>query len=97
MPQAYWVNTFRSVSDPGKLAAYIELASGVMERFGGVFLARGMPVQVFEVAPMERTTIIVFPSPAHAVRAYQSAEYQAALEVLGDGAIRDIRIIEATS
>jgi hypothetical protein len=26
MPRAYWINTFRSVRDPERLAAYIELA-----------------------------------------------------------------------
>ena len=96
MARAYWVNTFRSIDDPDKLAAYAELAGAVMEQFGGRFLARGMPVKVFEAAPMQRTTIIEFPSAERAIAAYESAEYQAALEVLDDGATRDIRIIEAT-
>jgi uncharacterized protein (DUF1330 family) len=95
MPRAYWVNTFRSVDDPARLAAYAELAGAVMEQFGGTFLARGMPVRVFEAASMQRTTIIEFPSAERAIAAYESAEYQAALDVLGDGATRDIRIIEA--
>ncbi|QGG94224.1 DUF1330 domain-containing protein [Actinomarinicola tropica] len=95
MPAAYWVNTFREVRDPARLAAYAEAAGSVMETYGGRFLARGMPAAVFEEAPMERTTVIEFPSVERAVEAYESAEYQAALAVLGDGAVRDIRIVPA--
>lgn len=97
MPKAYWINTFRSVDDPAKLEAYAELAGSVMERFGGRFLARGLPARVFESAPMERTTLIEFQSVQRAVEAYESDEYQAALAVLSGSADRDIRIIEASS
>jgi uncharacterized protein (DUF1330 family) len=95
VPRAYWINTFRAVHDPAKLAAYAELAGPAMERLGGRFLARGLPARVFESAPMERTTLIEFDSVERAIAAYDSPEYQAALAALGDGAERDIRIIEA--
>lgn len=95
MTKAYWVNTFRSISDQARLERYVALAGGIMEAHGGRFLARGLPVRVFEAAPMERTTIIEFPSAAAAIAAYESDAYQAALAVLGDGAERDIRIVEA--
>jgi uncharacterized protein (DUF1330 family) len=95
--KAYWINTFRAVHDPVKLAAYAELAGDVMEQFGGRFLARGLPARVFESAPMERTTLIEFESVQQAIDAYESREYQAALAVLDRGAERDIRIIEAIS
>ena len=45
MPKAYWINTFRAVSDPQRLADYVELAGPVMREFGGRFLARGMPAR----------------------------------------------------
>jgi uncharacterized protein (DUF1330 family) len=38
--KAYWVNTFRSVRDPDKLAAYVELAGSAMRASGRRFLAR---------------------------------------------------------
>jgi uncharacterized protein (DUF1330 family) len=95
VPRAYWINTFRAVHDPAKLAAYAELAGPAMVRLGGRFLARGLPTRVFESAPMERTTLIEFESVEQAVAAYDSPDYQAALAALGDGAERDIRIIEA--
>lgn len=94
MAKAYWVNLFRSVRDPEKLARYVELAGSVMVEHGGRFLARGRPARVFESGVMERTIVIEFPSVADAVAAYESASYQAALAALGDGAERDIRIIE---
>jgi uncharacterized protein (DUF1330 family) len=97
MTTAYWVNTFREVRDREKLAAYIELAGPVMRAHGGRFLARGEPAAAFESGALERTVLIEFPSVEHAVAAYESPDYQRALEALGDGAERDIRIIEAAS
>ncbi|HYJ68716.1 MAG TPA: DUF1330 domain-containing protein [Nocardioidaceae bacterium] len=92
---AYWINTFREIRDPAKVAAYVELAGPAMLDNGGRFLARGMPAASFESGVLERTTLIEFASVAQAVAAYESPGYQRALEALGDGADRDIRIIEA--
>ena len=97
MAKAYWINTFRSVSDPAKLAAYIELAGPAMRGSGGRFLARGLPAAAFESGAIERTVIIEFDSVDQAVAAYNSPAYQDALRALGDGAVRDLRIIEAVS
>lgn len=95
MTKAYWINTFRAVHDEDKLAAYAELAGVVMRDFGGRFLARGTPTAAFELGTTERTTLIEFDSVEQASAAYTSDAYQRALEVLDDGAQRDIRIIEA--
>jgi uncharacterized protein (DUF1330 family) len=92
---AYWVNTFRSVTDEAKLAAYAALAGTVMQDHGGRFLARGTAVRAFEEGVIERTVVIEFPSAEAAVAAYESDAYQAALVALGDGAVRDVRIVEA--
>ena len=97
MAKAYWINTFRSVSDADKLAAYIELAGPVMRSSGGRFLARGLPSAAFESGAIERTVVIEFDSVEQAVAAYESAGYQEALRALGDGAERDLRIVEAAS
>ena len=95
MASAYWINTFRSISDPDRLAAYVELAGPAMRAAGGRFLARGLPAAAFESGIVERTTLIEFPSVEAAVAAYESPGYQEALRALGDGAERDLRIIEA--
>jgi uncharacterized protein (DUF1330 family) len=95
MTRAYWINTARSVSDPDKLQAYAALAGPAIHAAGGRFLARGTAVHAFESGVTERTALIEFPSVEAAVAAYHSADYQKALEALGDGAERDIRIVEA--
>jgi uncharacterized protein (DUF1330 family) len=41
MPKAYAVVTYRSVSDPEKLATYATLAGPAVAPFGACFLARG--------------------------------------------------------
>ena len=97
MSKAYWINTFRSVRDPEKLASYAELAGPAMREAGGRFLARGQPARVFEAGVMERTVVIEFDSVEQAVAAYHSPAYQEALRVLGDGAERDLRVVEGVS
>ena len=92
---AYWINTFTEINDEAKVARYAELAGPAMRAAGGRFLARGTPAQVFEGATALRTTLIEFDSVDAAVAAYHSPAYQEALHVLGDGARRDIRIVEA--
>jgi len=95
MGKAYWINTFRSVRDQERLERYIELAGPAMRAAGGRFLARGLPSAAFESGTRERTTLIEFDSVDAAVAAYEGPAYQAALEVLGDAAERDLRIIGA--
>lgn len=95
MAKAYWLNIFRSVSDPAKLAEYVKLAGPVLQSSGARFLVRGQPAKVFEAGLMQRTVIMEFDSLEQALAVYESPEYQAALQALGDGAERDVRIIEA--
>ena len=97
MAKAYWINTFRSITEDVRLAAYVELAGPAMRAAGGTFLARGLPAAAFESGIVERTTLIEFASVEAAVAAYHSEGYQAALAALGDGAERDLRIIEAVT
>lgn len=97
MPKAYWITMYRSISDEAKVAAYAELAGPALRAAGGTFLARGLPSQAFEAGLVERTTLIEFPTVDAALAAHETPEYQAALRALGDGADRDLRIIEAAS
>ena len=94
MAKAYWVATYRSVSDPDKLAAYAKLAGPAIQAAGGKFLARGTAAQAYEAGLKERSVVIEFPSVAAAVACHDSEGYQAALKLLGNGAERDFRIIE---
>ena len=43
MPKAYWINTFRAVHDPDKLAAYAALAGPIMHAGGGASWREACP------------------------------------------------------
>lgn len=94
MPKAYWISAYRAVKNPDKLAAYAQLAGPALTAAGGRFLARGEPAQVYELGMKQRTVLVEFDSVAQAVAAHDSSAYQEALAALGDGADREIRIIE---
>ncbi len=94
MPKTYWVSTYRAVNDSDKLAAYAKLAGPALTAAGGRFLARGEPAVVYELGLKQRTVVLEFESVEQAVAAHDSPAYQAALDALGDGAEREIRIIE---
>lgn len=97
MPKAYWISTYLSISDPAALAEYAKLAGPALQAAGGRFLARGMPAQVYEAAVNQRAVLIEFESVAQAIAAHDTPEYQAALDALGNGAERDIRIVEGVA
>jgi uncharacterized protein (DUF1330 family) len=94
MPKTYWIGTYRAVINPEKLAAYAVLAGPAIAAGGGVFLVRGMPAKTYEAGLNQRTVVVAFDSLEQAVAAHDSPGYQAALEALGDGAERDIRLVE---
>ena len=94
MPKAYWISAYRAVNNPEKLAAYAKLAGPALANAGGRFLARGEPAQVYELGLKQRTVLVEFDSVAQAVAAHDSPAYQEALAALGDGADREIRIVE---
>jgi uncharacterized protein (DUF1330 family) len=94
MPKAYAVVTYRSVSDTEKLAAYAKLAGPAVAPFGARFLARGNAAVAREQGVKERTVVVEYPSLEKATAAYDSPAYAEALKALGDGAVRDLRIVK---
>jgi uncharacterized protein (DUF1330 family) len=90
---AYWIACYRKIMDPSKLAAYAKLAGPVIESGGGRFLARTIAAKAYEDGLLERTVLIEFDSVEQAVAVHDSAQYQAALAALDDGAVRDLRIV----
>jgi uncharacterized protein (DUF1330 family) len=94
MPNAYWVSCYRSVSDETALAAYAGAARPALEAHGGRFLARATAARSYEAGLPQRLVIVEFPSLQAAVAAHESAEYQAALAILGNAAERDLRFVE---
>jgi uncharacterized protein (DUF1330 family) len=94
MPKAYWITCYREIKDPDKVAAYAKLAGPALAPFGVRYLCRGNPDETFEAGLKQRTVMSEFPSLAQAIAAHNGPAYQDALKALGDGAVRDIRIIE---
>ena len=43
MAKAYWVTSYRSISDSSALSAYAKLAPTAIAPFGGRYLVRGTP------------------------------------------------------
>jgi uncharacterized protein (DUF1330 family) len=62
--------------------------------FGVRYLCRGNPNATYESGLKERLVVSEFPSLDKAIAGHDSPGYQEALRALGDGAVRDIRIIE---
>jgi uncharacterized protein (DUF1330 family) len=91
--KAYWVTAYHSISNPEALAAYAKLAPTAIAPFGGRYLARGTAAAAYEQGLKERIVMSEFPSVEQANAAYNSPAYQAALKALGDGAVRDLRIV----
>jgi uncharacterized protein (DUF1330 family) len=94
MAKGYIVTTYRSIRDSAKLAAYAKVAGPAIEKMGGRILVRGVPAQVHENGIQERVVIVEFDTVQKAIAAHDSEGYQQALALLGDGADRDMRIVE---
>jgi uncharacterized protein (DUF1330 family) len=94
MAKAYWVATYRSISNPDAFAAYAKVSGSAITAAGGRIVVRGNPVKVYESGLMQRVVIIEFDNLETALAAHDTAAYQAALKLLDKGAERDIRIVE---
>ena len=94
MPKAYWIATYRSIKNPDALAAYAAVAGPAIISQGGRQVVRGMPAATLEAGLNMRTVVIEFDSVAQALAVYDSPAYAEARRILGDGAERDIRIVE---
>jgi uncharacterized protein (DUF1330 family) len=95
MAKAYWVTTYRSISNPDALAAYAKLAGPAVAASGGKFLIRGMPVEAWESGVKQRTVVVEFPNLKAALAAHDTPGYQEALRALGKGSVdRDMRVVE---
>ena len=97
MAKAYWVATYRSISNPTALAEYAKLAGPAIATGGGRFLARGNAAKAYEKGVTQRVVIIEFDSVDKAAAAHDSPGYQAALKVFGNAAERDLRIVEGVA
>lgn len=93
MAKGYWISAYHEITDAEKLAAYAELAAPAAKAHGGRFLVRGGEVRPKEAGLDQRTVVVEFESFETAIAAYDSDAYQAALERLDGGVVRDFRIV----
>ena len=94
MAKGSWITTYRSIKNPDALAAYAKLAGPAIQAGGGRFLVRGTPSKTYEAGLDQRVVVIEFDSVQQATTTHDSPGYQEALRALGNGAERDIRIVE---
>jgi uncharacterized protein (DUF1330 family) len=97
MAKAYWIAFYREIRNPDAFAAYAKLAPAAIQAFGGRFLVRGNPAKVYEQGIAQRVVMIEFDSLDKAIAAHDSPDYKKALEALGNGVEREIRIVEGLS
>ena len=90
---AYWIVRV-NVLDAEKLQAYAPLAAATVEAYGGEYLARGGASETTEGIDYARNVIVRWPDMETAHKAYHSADYQHARQVLGDGADRLFVIVD---
>jgi uncharacterized protein (DUF1330 family) len=72
MAKAYWIATYRSVSNPDALAAYAKLSGTAVTAAGGRILVRGMPAHLYEAGLQQRTVVIEFDSVEQARAAHDT-------------------------
>ena len=97
MAKGYFVVTYRKITNQEKWQAYAKLAVPAIQKSGGRFVVRAMPSAIHEMGMKERVVIVEFDNVHKAMAAHDSADYKKALEVLGDGAERDFRIVEGVA
>lgn len=93
MPKGYWIGHV-TVHGPDEYAAYRELNSPVIERFGGKFLVRGGQSEAPETPQRDRHVVVEFPDYATALACYHSEDYQAAAKIRMKNADSDVVIVE---
>ena len=77
----------------GGLHAPVDPIAPGRHTFWGAILASGDAAVAREQGLKERTVVVEYPSLEKTTAAYDSAAYGEALKALGDGAVRDFRIV----
>ena len=93
---AYWVARSK-INNPDQYKKYADLAPGILQKFGGKFLARGGRFEILEGPEKFRRYIVIeFPSFEQAIACHASPEYsEAAAHRKKDGAGElEIAIVE---
>ena len=94
-PKKAYILVQVNVTNPQQYAEYAKLSPGIIEKFGGRFVARGGRNETLEGSPAAgRIVIVEFPSYERAQEFYTSAEYQAAKKVRAGAASAQFVLVE---
>lgn len=84
-----------NVTDMEQYKNYMKLSPGIIQKYGGKFLARGGGLITLEgEEETNRVVLVEFPSSAVAQEFYQSDEYQAAIKVRENAADGQFIVID---
>ena len=94
-PKKAYVLVQVDVTNAQQYGEYTKLSPGIIEAFGGRFLARGGRTLTLEGTPARsRVVVVEFPSFERAQEFYNSQEYQAAKKVRAGAATAQFVLIE---
>jgi uncharacterized protein (DUF1330 family) len=94
-PKKAYVLVQVDVTNPQHYGEYTKLSPGIIEKFGGRFLARGGRTLTLEGAPVQsRVVVVEFPSFERAQEFYNSQEYQAAKKIREGAATAQFVLVE---
>src|SRR5258708_34253415 len=97
MAKGYIVVCYHNIRNQEAWAAYAKIAGPAIQKAGGRFIMRGMPSKTYEGGLNQRVVVVEFDSVQKAIAAQDSPGYQEALQVLGNAAERDVRLVEGVS
>jgi uncharacterized protein (DUF1330 family) len=94
-PKKAYILVQVNVTNSQQYAEYARLSPGIIEKFGGRFVARGGRNETLEGATApSRIVIVEFPSYERAKEFYNSAEYTAARKVRAGAATAQFVLVE---
>lgn len=86
------------VTDWPQYQGYMKVTPGIVEKFGGRFIARGGEVVTLEGPPETRRVVIIeFPSLAQAEAFYRSEEYTQAKQIRAGAGTAQFIVVEGIS
>lgn len=85
------------VTDPEKHARYREIATPIVEKYGGTYLARGGKMEVIEGESLPRIVIVEFPSMEQFKSFYNAPEYQEAKALRQSATRGNMLVVEGTN
>jgi uncharacterized protein (DUF1330 family) len=91
--KGYWV-VRANIINVDEYSKYIEIATGVIKKYNGIFVVRGGDQTEFEQKGFDRTVVVEFNSYKDAIDCYNSSQYMSALKLVEISASRLVSVVE---